>query len=139
MGLAIGSGRPLGRVGIAAMILNLWLLLRRDFMPTSPLLWGAFIGIARLCTVMAYIPYFRILAVAGASNLLLVTFLIPVSALLLGTFILAEALRVREFLGMAMIGSGLAFIDGRLISAFMNRREPAPGGEDNSRLSNLKT
>ena len=32
----------LGRVGTAAVVLNLWLALRRDPMPASPNLWGAF-------------------------------------------------------------------------------------------------
>ncbi|WP_262313411.1 DMT family transporter [Acidiphilium sp. AL] len=88
--------------------------------------WGALIGIALLCTVLAYILYFRILAAAGATNLLLVTFLIPVSAILLGSFVLGEALLIREFAGMAMIGGGLAFIDGRLPTAFLPRPKPVP-------------
>jgi drug/metabolite transporter (DMT)-like permease len=81
--------------------------------------WGALIGIALLCTVIAYILYFRVLAAAGATNLLLVTFLIPVSAIMLGSLVLGEALLVREFAGMALIGVGLACIDGRLPAAFL--------------------
>ena len=46
--------------------------------------WGAVFGIAALSTALAYVLYFRILATAGATNLLLVTFLIPVSAIILG-------------------------------------------------------
>ncbi len=79
--------------------------------------WGALIGIALLCTVLAYILYFRILAAAGATSLLLVTFLIPVSAIMLGSVVLGEALRARELAGMVLIGVGLAFIDGRLLAA----------------------
>ncbi len=41
---------------------------------------------AVLSTALGYVLYFRILATAGASNLLLVTFLIPVSAIVMGTF-----------------------------------------------------
>lgn len=80
--------------------------------------WGALVGIALLCTVLAYILYFHILAVAGATNLLLVTFLIPVSAIVLGWFVLGEALLAREFVGMALIGAGLICIDGRLVGGF---------------------
>src|SRR5215204_5882098 len=47
---------------------------------------------------------------AGATNLLLVTFLIPVSAILFGTTLLGERLAARHFLGMALIGCGLAAI-----------------------------
>ncbi|WP_198373035.1 DMT family transporter [Roseomonas rosulenta] len=74
---------------------------------------GAVLGLAALSTALAYVLYFRILALAGAVNLLLVTFLIPVSAILLGTLVLGEALAPRHLLGMALIGLGLAAIDGR--------------------------
>jgi drug/metabolite transporter (DMT)-like permease len=74
---------------------------------------GALIGVAALSTAAAYILYFRILETAGATNLLLVTFLIPVSAILLGVFVLGETFLQNHALGMAMIGIGLAAIDGR--------------------------
>ncbi len=94
--------------------------------PPSAAVWGALIGIALLCTVVAYILYFRILAAAGATNLLLVTFLLPISAILLGTPVLGETIGAREFFGMALIGGGLAFIDGRLPAAFRFRSKPDP-------------
>ena len=75
---------------------------------------GALLGIGLICTTAAYLMFFRILAAAGAINLLLVTFLIPVSALTLGIAFLGEALTQRQALGMALIGVGLAAIDGRL-------------------------
>lgn len=74
---------------------------------------GALIGVAAISTALAYVLYFRILATAGATNLLLVTFLIPVSAILLGTLFLGEVLLPRHFAGLALIGAGLAAIDGR--------------------------
>jgi drug/metabolite transporter (DMT)-like permease len=77
--------------------------------------WGAVLGVGLLSTAIAYVLYFRILAAAGATNLLLVTFLIPVSAILLGAAVLGEVLLPRHFVGMALIGAGLAFIDGRLL------------------------
>lgn len=77
---------------------------------------GAILGLAVLSTALAYIIYFRLLSTVGATNLLLVTFLIPISALLLGTFILGEQLDGRHFAGMALISLGLAFIDGRLMT-----------------------
>jgi drug/metabolite transporter (DMT)-like permease len=60
--------------------------------------------------------YFRILSTAGATNLLLVTFLIPVSAIIMGAFGLGESLDVRHFTGLALIGAGLAAIDGRVLT-----------------------
>jgi drug/metabolite transporter (DMT)-like permease len=78
---------------------------------------AALLGLALLSTALAYVLYFRILARAGATNLLLVTFLIPVSAILFGATVLHESLEPRHFVGMALIGLGLAAIDGRLLDA----------------------
>jgi drug/metabolite transporter (DMT)-like permease len=74
----------------------------------------AVLGVGILSTALGYVLYFRILALAGATNLLLVTFLLPIGAILLGALVLGEALAPRHFVGMALIGGGLAFIDGRL-------------------------
>ena len=76
--------------------------------------WAAVAGVALFSTVLGYLLYFHILAAAGATNLLLVTFLIPVSAILLGWLVLGETLLPRHLPGMALIGLGLACIDGRL-------------------------
>jgi len=74
---------------------------------------AALFGVAALSTALAYILYFRILPTAGASNLLLVTFLIPVSAILLGVLVLGETPQAKHFVGMGLIGIGLAAMDGR--------------------------
>jgi drug/metabolite transporter (DMT)-like permease len=84
--------------------------------------WMALGALALFCTSIAYILYFRLIASAGATNSLLVTFLIPITAILLGALILHEHLEPRHFAGMALIGAGLAAIDGRL---FGLRRRPA--------------
>jgi drug/metabolite transporter (DMT)-like permease len=65
-------------------------------------------------TALAYILFFQILSSAGATNLMLVTFLIPVSAILLGILVLGEVLKAQHIVGMAFIGLGLAAIDGRV-------------------------
>ena len=62
---------------------------------------------------LACVLYVRILALAGAVNRLLVTFLIPVSAIRLGTLVRGAALEGRHLAGMLLIGAGLAAIDGR--------------------------
>jgi drug/metabolite transporter (DMT)-like permease len=99
----------------AAMMLPLALMVDRPWTLAVPsaAAAGAVLGLAALSTALAYVLYFRILALAGAVNLLLVTFLVPVSAILLGTLVLHEALAPRHLLGMALIGLGLAAIDGR--------------------------
>jgi drug/metabolite transporter (DMT)-like permease len=82
--------------------------------PPGPATVGALIGLALVSTALAYVIYFRVLATAGPSNLLLVTFLIPVSAITLGTLVLGERLAPAHLAGMGLIGAGLAVIDGRL-------------------------
>ncbi len=76
------------------------------------------VGLALPCTALAYGLYFAILRAAGATNLLLVTFLIPVSAIALGTAFLGERLEPSAFAGMVLIGLGLACVDGRLVARF---------------------
>lgn len=83
---------------------------------------GALVGVAVLSTALAYILYFKILETAGATNLLLVTFLIPVSAIVLGIALLGEVLLNKHLLGMALIGAGLIAIDGRLLRYWMARQ-----------------
>ncbi|MDN3685725.1 EamA family transporter [Vibrio sinaloensis] len=57
----------------------------------------------------------KILELAGATNVLLVTLLAPVSAVLLGALFLNESLQmIHFFFGMALIAIGLSAIDGRL-------------------------
>ena len=87
----------------------------------SPATWGAIFGIAVLSTALAYVLFFRILASAGATNLVLVTFLIPVSAIMLGSLALGERLAPQHFIGMALIAAGLAAIDGRLLKLVTRR------------------
>jgi len=83
--------------------------------------WAALAGLALVSTALAYIIYFRLLATAGATNLLLVTFLIPVSAILLGVAFLGESLAGKDFIGMGLICFGLAAIDGRTF-CFLQRK-----------------
>jgi drug/metabolite transporter (DMT)-like permease len=92
------------------------------------------LGIAALSTALAYIVYFRILAGAGATNVLLVTLLTPATAVVLGAVFLHERLSAQQFIGFTIIALGLAFIDGRLPRALLDvggnsnlaRRNPRP-------------
>lgn len=108
-----------GQVTLSAMlILPIMLIADRPWLlptPPSPTTWAALGGLALLSTALAYVLYFRILAAAGATNLLLVTFLIPVTAILLGAFVLGERLAPRHFAGMTLIGLSLAAMDGRIV------------------------
>lgn len=74
----------------------------------------AIVFLALMATALAYVVYFRIITMAGASNVMLVTFLVPASSILLGTLFLDERLALNHYAGMALIIAGLAAIDGRL-------------------------
>jgi len=99
----------------SVMLLPLALLVEHPWtlLPLHAATWAAVVGLGVLSTAVAYVLYFRVLATAGATNVLLVTLLIPVSAILLGVLVLGESLLPRHFLGMALIGAGLGCIDGR--------------------------
>ncbi len=87
--------------------------------------WIALATLALVSTAAAYIIYFRILATAGATNLLLVTFVIPIAAVLLGALALDETVTLNAISGMMLIFIGLSVIDGRPLSALAGlRRRP---------------
>jgi drug/metabolite transporter (DMT)-like permease len=92
----------------------------------SPRVVLALIALALLSTAAGYIVYFALLARAGATNVLLVTLLIPPSALLLGGLFLAESVEPRDLTGLAFIGAGLAAIDGRLFRWLRRCVQPQP-------------
>ena len=103
-------------VASSTLILPLALMVDQPWSLPLPGLqvWMAIAGLALCSTVLAYILYFKVLATAGATNVLLVTFLIPVSAVMLCTIVLGERLEPEHFTGMGLIGLGLLTIDGRL-------------------------
>jgi len=73
-------------------------------------------------TAVAYLIYYRLMAVAGAGNASLVTLLVAPIAVLLGALMLNEVLPLRAFAGFAAIGVGLLILDGRILSLFTRSR-----------------
>lgn len=122
-----------GQVSMSALLaLPAALLLDRPWgMPApGPAAWGALLGLALLSTALAYVIFFRVLATAGTTNILLVTFLIPVSAAALGSLVLGERLESRHVAGTALVALGLAAMDGRplaLLAAALPRRGRGAG------------
>jgi drug/metabolite transporter (DMT)-like permease len=85
-------------------------------------IWASLLVIALVNTALAYVVYYRMLASAGVTYISLVTFLIPVVALLLGAAFLGESVTIQALAGMAVIAMGLAAIDGRLLPLARARR-----------------
>lgn len=109
-----------GQVTCSSLVLlPIWLVVDRPWtfaLPSAEVI-ASVVGIAALSTALAYVLYFRLLASAGPINLLLVTFLVPVSATVLGVMFLNENLAGYQAAGFGLIACGLAAIDGRLLKA----------------------
>ncbi len=84
----------------------------------------AVLGLAIISTSIAYIIYFKLLESAGASNSLIVTFLIPVTATLLGVLFLGESITPSLLAGAALIALGLVALDGRLFARLRGQDAP---------------
>ena len=112
------------QIGIAAlMVLPVALLVEHPWkarvsMPTT---WSALLALGLLSTALAYAIWFLLLERAGATNTVLVTFLIPITALLLGALFLSERIHPRALAGFACIILGLAIIDGRILKLLFPR------------------
>ncbi|SIS88270.1 Permease of the drug/metabolite transporter (DMT) superfamily [Roseivivax lentus] len=87
----------------------------------APVTWAAILYYALVATAFAYLLYYRILAMAGASNLMLVTLLIPPVAIILGAVVRAETLSANAFAGFALLALGLVVLDGRLSGRIRGR------------------
>jgi drug/metabolite transporter (DMT)-like permease len=75
---------------------------------------AAILALALVSTAFAYLVFFRILSVAGATSASLVTLLVPPAAILLGILFLGETLSLTETLGLGLIALGLLSLDNRL-------------------------
>jgi drug/metabolite transporter (DMT)-like permease len=110
-------------VASSTMLLPLALVVDRPWTLAMPGLaaTASLVGLALLSTALAYVIFFRVVTLAGSSNAMLVTLLIPVSAILLTATLLGERLQPHQFLGMAVIACGLVAIDGRPLT-WLRRR-----------------
>lgn len=110
----------------SAVLLPLCLAVDRPWtLPApGPAAWASLLCLAVFSTAVAYVLFFRILGRAGATNVSLVTMLVPVGAVLLGAAALGESLPSSALLGMAVVGLGLACLDGRAVS-WLWRGRPA--------------
>ena len=76
---------------------------------------------AIIATAGAYLLYYRVLAMAGSGNLMLVTLLIAPVAITLGALVRNEALSSNAFAGFALLALGLIILDGRIWTRIRRR------------------
>lgn len=81
------------------------------------LTFAAVIFLAVVATAFAFVMFFRVLASAGATNVMLVTLLVPATATALGVTLLGETVEPRHLAGMAIVVVGLLVMDGRMLAA----------------------
>ena len=91
----------------------------------KPVTWAAIGYYAIIATAGAYLLYYRVLAMAGSGNLMLVTLLIPPVAIMLGATFLGEALHPSAFVGFGLLALGLVILDGRALRHVIDRRKNA--------------
>ena len=124
-----GLGVPPLKVAAAQLIVGafcmapLALVIDRPWLDPWPPLeaWAAIVALALVATAFGYVLYFRLIDRAGATNALLVTLLVPPTAILLGGLFFNERLTAGQFGGLAFIALGLALIDGRLLAPLRGR------------------
>jgi drug/metabolite transporter (DMT)-like permease len=107
----------------AALMLPLVLVTEGVPPVISPVTWASIAFLGGVLTGASFMVAFRILPRAGATKTSTVTFIAPISALLIAFFVLREDLGPLHFAGMASIFLGLLLIDGRLF-----RRVPVKSG-----------
>jgi len=102
-----------------------WLLEGPISLSLQPQTWAAIAYYAIMATAIAYLLYYRVLAMAGSGNLMLCTLLVAPVAIVLGAIVLGEALPLRAYSGFAILGLGLLILDGRLLKPLQNRARRA--------------
>lgn len=86
----------------------------------------AVLALGVLCSGVAYLLYFRLVADLGPASALTVTFLIPAFGILWGHLFLGEPLSWQTAVGGALVVAGTALVTGFSLTAL--RRRPAPCG-----------
>ena len=76
---------------------------------------------AIITTAFAYLFYYRVLAMAGSGNLMLVTLLVAPIAITLGAVVLGEKLGTNAYFGFAILAVGLIILDGRVWKVIQRR------------------
>ncbi|KQP19804.1 hypothetical protein ASF43_28415 [Pseudorhodoferax sp. Leaf267] len=104
--LVLAAGSQLGAtLGLLLPALWLW----PATMPSAKA-WAGLLAAGVLCTALAYILFFRLIARVGPSRTLTVTFVVPVFAVLYGTLLLGEDLTAW------MLGCGLVIVSGTALA-----------------------
>ena len=103
---------------VASAVMMIPLLFLTDSFAFTPIDFYVFslaLQFAVICSVLAYLLYFKILETTGAGNLLICTIIVPPSAILLEILVLDEVIGVNELAGLLIVSVGMVVLDGRLL------------------------
>jgi drug/metabolite transporter (DMT)-like permease len=118
-----------GQVGASAVFLAPLVLVVDQPWRTATWTPEAIVAVVTLGTMgsaLAYVIFYRLLTSSGATAASLVTYLIPVVAVILGVLFLDERLKPQHLAGMALIAAGMVVLDGRLVRWVGRRRALQP-------------
>ncbi|MBV1867880.1 MAG: DMT family transporter [Marinosulfonomonas sp.] len=83
--------------------------------------WAAIVHLSVIATALAFLMFYRVLAMAGSGNTTLITLLVAPVAIVLGALVLGEELPLRAFIGFALLAAGLLVLDGRILKRRSSR------------------
>ena len=83
-------------------------------------------GLGVLGTALAYPLYFKILNLADSSNLMLVTIIVPIFAVVLDAMLLGQFVTMADLIGFTLVAIGLAIMDGRVVNRLITPKTPDP-------------
>ena len=115
-GVAMRGVPPLqvsiGQVGCATLLLAPFALVQLPDSAPPAKAWLAVVALGVLGSGIAYLLYFAIIASAGASRAILVTYLVPAFALVYGAVFLDEAITAVALTGLVLVLAGTALATG---------------------------
>mgnify|MGYP001812004542 CR=1 FL=1 len=116
-------------IGAALLTLPLSFIIDTPWqLSVTQLSLGALACLSLLGTALAYILYYYLLARIGATNVSLVTYLLPITGVFWGAWLLSERLHWSAFLALALILAGIAGVNNGWVKVPFSRKigvEPA--------------
>lgn len=90
---------------VAVVYLPIAVVARPDDVPSAKAIW-AIVGLASICTGVAFLVFFALIAEAGPARATLITFINPAVAVLLGVVVRGESFTAATAVGFVLVLSG---------------------------------
>lgn len=103
---SMAAGSQLAAGILLAPLIPLW----PPMAAPTPLVIASILALGLVCSAIAYLLYFRLIADLGATGALTVTYLIPVFGVLWGALFLGETVSLSMLAGAALVVLGTVFV-----------------------------